>query len=590
MSIFNYTLPSGAKFKVVGPASATQAQADRIFYEQVASGSLVGYESGQTLTSAASKAVKFELSRLERGTAGVDNPTALAVVLGLPTVTGIPDLVNVPLTSPINQADIVLAKGGDLVPDPIGPLSGDDVQKLLAQITNIVDQNADEVTLEKGIGKYGLTAYQLEQAGYVKPGTSAKYLSNDPNSFVDTMNTPSVWTGLGGVTSLDTILANEALQNSIQTDLMKSGFESLQAAGVIRTVPSAQTKASQGTIYTNNGLQTFSSLAQLGGSLALSLLSRPGSFQLPNLSTIASGVTNSLTSGLSSLGGLANLNIAGIGSGVTGITNQITGQIGALVANASKFGSDATALWAGSGGLGNVSALTGSLNNIAGGSLTNLAGGITGSLQSLTGGFGSSLNGITSNLTNLVPGSLGNLTGSMDVLGKASQFATNFNNPLSSLNSLPSIGAIQGQLSGQLTNLQGQLSGQLTNIQGQLSGLADNLSSSFASLADNFSNFDLGSFDLNSFGDLAGGFGDFGGFGGGGGGDLVSGTQVAAGFNNTVNRKTVDAATKRFIGSNKIPLPAYEYPGFTSVAEQLDIQQAEAALQSSNDSGYSTAV
>jgi hypothetical protein len=381
------------------------------------------------------------------------------------------------------------------------------------------------------------------------------------------MNTPSVWTGLGGVTSLDTILADEALQNSIQTDLMKSGFESLQAAGVIRTVRSAQTKTSQGTIYTNNGLQAFSSLAQLGGSLALSLLSRPGSFQLPNLSTIASGVTNSLTSGLSSLGGLANLNVAGIGSSVTGITNQVTGQIGALVANASKFGSDATALWAGAGGLGNVSALTGSLTNIAGGSLTNLAGGVTGSLQSLTGGFGSSLNGITSNLTNLVPGSLGNLNGSMDILGKASQFATNFNNPLSSLNSLPSIGAIQGQLSG----------------------LADNLSGSFASLADNFSNFDLGSFDLSSFGDLAGGFGDFGGFGGGGG-DLVSGTQVAAGFNNTVNRKTVDAATKRFIGSNKIPLPAYEYPGFTSVAEQLDIQQAEAALQSSNDSGFSTAV
>jgi hypothetical protein len=292
------------------------------------------------------------------------------------------------------------------------------------------------------------------------------------------------------------------------------------------------------------------------------LLSRPGSFQLPNLSTIASGVTNSLTSGLSSLGDLANLNVTGIGSGVTNITNQVTGQIGALVANAGKFGGDAAALWAGAGGLGNVSALTGSLTNIAGGSLTNLAGGITGSLQSLTGGFGSSLNGITSNLTNLIPGSLGNLTGSMDILGKASQFATNFNNPLSSLSSLPSIG----------------------DLQGQISGLASSLSGNFDSLVSSFSNFDFG-----GFADLAGGFGDFGGFGGGGG-DLVSGTQVAAGFNNTVNRKTVDAATKRFIGSNKIPLPAYEYPGFTSNAELLDIQQAEAALQSSDSSGFSTAV
>jgi hypothetical protein len=200
-----------------------------------------------------------------------------------------------------------------------------------------------------------------------------------------------------------------------------------------------------------------------------------------------------------------------------------------------------------------------------------LAGGITGSLQSLTGGFGSSLNGITSNLTNLIPGSLGNLNGSMDILGKASQFATNFNNPLSSLGSLPSIGSIQGQLTGQLAGLQGQLSGVVGDLQGQLSGLVGSLG------------------DFGGFGDLAGGFGDFGGFGGGGG-DLVSGTQVAAGFNNTVNRKTVDAATKRFIGSNKIPLPIYEYPSLPSVAERLDIQQAETALQSSNDSGYSTAV
>ena len=63
MSQFEYILPSGSRFKVTGPAEATQAQADRVFYEQVVAGSLVGYESGQTLTSLASRVTKFELSR-----------------------------------------------------------------------------------------------------------------------------------------------------------------------------------------------------------------------------------------------------------------------------------------------------------------------------------------------------------------------------------------------------------------------------------------------------------------------------------------------------------------------------------------------
>ena len=79
MSQFNYTLPSGATFVVNGPANATRAQADRIFYEQVAAGALVGYETGQTLTSTATQITTFELSRLDRGTAGVATPSVLGI-------------------------------------------------------------------------------------------------------------------------------------------------------------------------------------------------------------------------------------------------------------------------------------------------------------------------------------------------------------------------------------------------------------------------------------------------------------------------------------------------------------------------------
>ena len=65
----------------------------------------------------------------------------------------------------------------------------------------------------------------------------------------------------------------------------------------------------------------------------------------------------------------------------------------------------------------------------------------------------------------------------------------------------------------------------------------------------------------------------------GGGGDLVSGTAVAGGFNNTVNRATVDAAIARVIGSPKVPLPTFQYPSIASLAPRLDIQQAQNFLQ-----------
>ena len=66
MAIFKYTLPSGRRFVVEGPDNATQAQADYIFYSQVASGSLVSYANGQTLISAETKLAKFGYSRLDR--------------------------------------------------------------------------------------------------------------------------------------------------------------------------------------------------------------------------------------------------------------------------------------------------------------------------------------------------------------------------------------------------------------------------------------------------------------------------------------------------------------------------------------------
>lgn len=471
MAIFNYSLPSGSQFRLDAPSGTTQLQADKIFYEQVAAGSLVGYQPGQSLTSAASQITKFELSRLDRGTAGVDTATVLSIVQNLPVVAGIPELVNVPIQSPVDQSDIVLARGDGFGPQPVGPLTAFQVQALQAQLVNQIDQASDVITQEKGIGKYGFNTLQLEQLGYVKPGTWARFLSNNPDQFVSVMSSPAIWTGLGGIDSLDDLLTDESAQNLIQNQLMQVSYDSLLAAGVISNIPETTVFLSQGQIYTAGGFQPLNALNILGiGSQFSNALSG-----VLTSNTLASGVTRNLA--------LAQATI--------GITNRITGEVGALINNASKFGSVATTAWAKSGGLPSLGSLTTGINNLP--SLSNI-----------------NINQITSGLTNLVPGNIGSLKAGLDNLGKASQFSLNFTDSIK--------------------NLSGGL---------------------FSS----------------------------------GGGNLVSGTQIAAGFSNTVKRSTVNSAVTRILGNSKIPVPSFEFPSPAVLAERVNIAQAQNILQGLQQQG-----
>ena len=520
MSRFEYTLPSGAKFQVNGPAGATQLQADQIFYEQVAAGSLVGYEPGQTLTSAASRLTKFELSRLDRGTAGVDNVAILSIVQNLPVVSGIPDLANVPVQSPINQADIVLARGDSLGPEPVGPLTPFQIQTLQAQLANLVDQPYTEITQEKGIGKFGFNCSQLEQAGYVKPGTFARFLDETPDKFLCVMGSPGIWTGRNGINSLDDLLSDENSQNLVQNEIMQLSYDSLTVAGVISNVPTPRVSLNQGQIYTPSGLQSLNALNLLGGNSGLltNILGKP----VPTLNTLASGAVVDSA--------LAQTSI--------GITNRVTGQVGALINNAGKFGSLATTAWANSGGIPNLGSLVTGISN----------------LPTLPG---VNINQITKGLTNLVPSNIGTLKGALDNFGKASQFSLNFTNPLTSIGNIN----VQGLASGALSNVQGLATGALGNVQGQLTGAVANVRGLASGSLQQLTNLFSGS------------------------GELVSGTQVAAGFNNTVNRKTVDAAVTRILGNSKIPSPGFEYPSPSVLAERLDIAQAQNILQGIRQQG-----
>jgi hypothetical protein len=368
MSIFTYNLPSGSTYVVNGPDNATQAEADYIFYTQVAAGALVGYSAGQTLSSVETKITKFELSRLDRGTAGVDAAAILAIVSNAPIIASTPNLDNTPLDNPITQADVVLAKDG-IGPLPVGPLSSIEVQGLQAQLAEQVDQPSDEISIGKGVGKYGFNILQLEQAGYVKPNVGVQFGDDDPielpnpPNFVETLRSPTVWTGKDGVINLDQLLGNEKLQNKIQTDLMNKGYSALTSAGTIAKTAIPSVTAVTGQVYTQvsgivGTLQNVTPLSLLTGSSASALVGNltgvvNSSLSLAtNISNLPSLGANAISNlGTGALNSVTSLGNAAINS-ATATVAAVNKEVGALVQNAGKFGAKVTDLW--DKGVGNV--------------------------------------------------------------------------------------------------------------------------------------------------------------------------------------------------------------------------------------------
>jgi len=507
MAIFKYTLPSGAEYTVETPSGYTQTQADYLFYSQVAAGSLVGYTKGQSLSTLQTQITKFELSRLDRGTAGVDILTVLAISDGSPVAT-VPNLSGVPLKNPITTADY--AQIGPVT--PVGSLTAEQTQAVLAQTQNLVDQPADTVSTDKGVGSYGLGPNQLENAGYLKPGTS-----NYPD-FNCVVGTPSVWTGKNGVYSLADVTGDPALQTQIQTAVMQNSYNALTASGTIQTPASSPASISTGQVYTSAGvLATLTAPALVTGTAVLtnnlnslvtksfasagnisSLLSNPVS----SINTIASGAVNSITQSATNLVSTASGAVTQLASN---LSNQAAGAVGALVTNASQFGSTVTAAWAQGSSL-----LSGAVNG-----LTNTAGAVTSAIGTATGAV---------------------------------------NNAIGSVNNA------LGSASGALGNLTGLASGALGSLQGQ----AQALLSQFGSNLDIFGKMSQFSVDFSLFSSDS----------------LVSATKVAAGFSNTVNRQTVDAAVNRILGNAKIPAPTFEFPSIGSSAIAADIKYAQQQLQS----------
>jgi hypothetical protein len=386
MAIFKYTLPSGAKFTVEMPQGTTQAEADKTFYEQVAAGTFVGYRVNDQLTNPIQALTNFGLSRLQRGTAGVDDITYLAVIQNLPVVGAVPTLTSVPIANPVTQADVITVKTG-LTPTAVGSLTGPQIQTLMAQTAASTDQLYYIMTQAKGIGKYGFNAPQLERAGYIKVGTVDRYLGgfaantfSNPDNFVDIMNTPTIWTGKNNVVSVDVILGSESLQNKIYQELMQLSYDALVAAGVIqpRNTTATQSSVSVGQVYTP--YQTL-----VAADAVTLIAASPLDVNLAKnvTETIPDGDISSLVNGAVSSSNTATKSFTDSINAVNTAINGVNADIGALVGAANKYGPAVTTAWSKASGLldGKVSADT--LLNGAKGQAEALVGNVKGQAEAL---------------------------------------------------------------------------------------------------------------------------------------------------------------------------------------------------------------
>jgi hypothetical protein len=539
MAIYEYTLPSGNKFRMTVPTGTTQAQADKIFYEQVAAGTFVGYKKGDRLTHPQEAINEFGISRLKRGTAGVDDQTLLAVIAGLPLVAQLPATVaQTPVKNPINQTNYIQVNNSptgrvSLPASGIGgTLTSQNVTALQAGLKTTVNNPACNISQEKGVGSYGFNAQQLEQAGYIKPTYSERFCPLDastgtnPSNFVEFMKSPVNWTGKHRVFSVNDILCNQALQNSIQEELMNQSYEQLVVNGTIvpPTPPALPTNDSQ--VYNSDGtLLTASALTLLSFGLNgynNGLFGNSSSSLYNETIGVLGSVGNSISNAFSSL---SSINLG-----------DIPVEIENLGANAiASFSSGLSSL--SSGAVGFATNTLNSISTATGNAVSQLSGLATGLANA-------NVSGTIADISSTVSGDIGALitTGSKYGTELASAWAN------SATSAVSSIGSNLGSLA---SNASETAQTAFNTAQTSLTSGIDSLAKS-SQFSVNFSDFNLSS--------------------------MVAGVQPAAGYTNTVDRAVVDAAVDRVIGSPLIAPPTFGLPSPDSLGVTADINAAKKAL------------
>jgi hypothetical protein len=221
------TLTAGINKSIVvsGPAGLDRDAAQRIFNQQLASGSLIGLRPGDVISAATQTANGLTTAESQLLQQVVQTPSQAEQVTPTQVIAEV--LIKFPVTDGITVADYAKQPAETT---GIGGLSNTQLTGVLAQLRRLVAQPAGVVTVT-GLGTYALTAAQLAAAGYVKP-TAAQLMQSGQNSLPNVLKSPAAWTGLNGIDSLQQILSNETLQQQIQVNLMNLGLGYLDQVGI----------------------------------------------------------------------------------------------------------------------------------------------------------------------------------------------------------------------------------------------------------------------------------------------------------------------------------------------------------------------
>lgn len=229
MSFFTFTDPdTGNQYRVEGQPDLSEAQARTIFEQQRDAGSLVGLRPGDNLNAWTQAMSGLDAARAEvaQSVAQAPLPSAATQIINNLTqasFTGVP------------TAGISVADYGRQLPAlrSMANLDESVVRGTVAQAAAISGQAVDQISNTGGVGKFGLSADQLERQGIIKAGTVARFLGpGSTNTLQDVLKSPAVWTGKQGMLGLPDMLSNGPAQDRVQQDLMKSGLNSIKSFGI----------------------------------------------------------------------------------------------------------------------------------------------------------------------------------------------------------------------------------------------------------------------------------------------------------------------------------------------------------------------
>ncbi len=248
MAKFTYNW-SGQTFEIQAPPGTTEAAAKAVFEQQINTGGLTNLKAGESVSA---------VSQLQKGLTSAASQVKGAVSSALNKAQGvITQLTKGNVSKPMNVADFVNV--GTSI-GSIGPLDGKQVQGLLAQSAALTSQAANTLSVDKGIGKFGINPDLLENSGFIKPGTIAQFgkASTVTQADIDeaarinasggsitpeqvarntalnqALSSPSVWTGKLGISNLGSMLSDTTKQLGAQTEIMKGQFANLTKSGAL---------------------------------------------------------------------------------------------------------------------------------------------------------------------------------------------------------------------------------------------------------------------------------------------------------------------------------------------------------------------